>query len=207
MLTMSLFGIFYVPRGTVQISPFFSDKPHMIRLFCAVLFAFCLAGCLKKPKHPQPETLDPIYQDLSSKKGKIESLLKMAKKTIEGTRRDWQEAEPQKGKTAVARTRYFQEEKTIKKLEQEILYYEFRMMSRKIAVRKEYDRAHANNLPWPDPKMTETYLAREKLRLASKAWDDRLPKLDQRIEQYRDELKSKLAAQTAATTEESAPAE
>ena len=122
----------------------------MKRALCLISLALFLAACGKDPPNPTPELLDPIYMDLSKRRDELNGFYKVAEKTLETTKKDMDEAEPQTGKYKRKRMQYFKEIKDLRKMKQDIEFYTLRAMNRQIFARKSYMKAYHAGKPWPD---------------------------------------------------------
>lgn len=150
-----------------------------------LLMLLTLIGCSKEPPNPEPELLDPIYQDMVKQKEDDEKFLGVSEKTLEITYQDWREAIPQTGEGKRKRGRLFQEQRKIRELKQKIKFLDLAILSRKIKVRREYRKAYMEGKDWPDPREHEIYKKRKEMQSVSRRWDDRVPTLDSRIEEYK----------------------
>lgn len=128
-----------------------------------------MVGCNKAI--PNPETLDPIYNDLLKR-------LDEQKKELEAERQIFNEHEkalkavvPQTGQIKYASKRYWESVNRMNKISQMIRYLEFKAQTRKRISRAEYSKAFRLEKPWPDPAEFKQYMAQRKVVEIRRSWD------------------------------------
>jgi hypothetical protein len=152
-----------------------------------------MIGC--KSKLEQPENVDPIYTDLLGEIAKAKSDLASKEKILKKAKEDWEAVEPQTGHEQIKRADYFKKLKRVEKAEQELKYQTIRAESRKKWVRKQYEAAYANGESWPPEGEYEKYFTNKRLKEASRNWNQRVPKLKDRVDSY---IERQLAAEEEA---------
>lgn len=128
-----------------------------------------LLGCNKK--NPNPELLDPIYQDLLKRLDEKKKELEAEKKVLEEHEKALKAVVPQTGQIKYAEKRYWDSRHRIDALEQAIEYFEFKAASRKRLARYEYSIAFKKDQPWPDPAEYKQYMDQRKLVEIRRQWD------------------------------------
>lgn len=144
-------------------------------LFPAFVALLLLVSC--KSEDPNPELIDPIYNDLNAELKSATAALAENKKSLEDNQTkmaltkypDLNYISLQKDRAGYLRVQA--------KLEQQAKYLEIRVEQRKEFARADYRRAFRADKPWPNPEEFEEYKARKRLRSAPRSWDKRVPKL------------------------------
>ena len=154
-------------------------------------------GC-KRPID-NPELIDPIFGSLKSEAKRYEGLAKDKKAEVEKAKREWDEAKPQTGRIRAAKERYYSKVRELEMIEQMIKYFKLRAESRKRDARKEYAEAFNKDLPWPDPKKFEAFELELRAKNASKIWDARVPKWNDRKIAYKKSVEAKNEASKKAS--------
>jgi hypothetical protein len=159
--------------------------------FRTTLFIVCSLLLACRREEPNPELRDPIYLNLVQKTGELKSKREDSIKKLEELRKGVE-------KTAATTLERKLAEKDLKvalqnleKLEQEYNYATIRTERRRVETRKSYRIAFGQNQTWPDPSEHEAYLANQRMRTASRRWDDHVPKLADRIPKPADSTKKK----------------
>ena len=154
------------------------------KIILLLLASFFLWGC-DKP-NPEPEKLDPIYEELQKEAASMNSQVAAAEKELEGFKKDLEAVVPQTGQIKYAQKRVYEAEAKLTKLKQLKDYWEMRVESRLKWDREHYLKAYNAKQPWPDPKEYEEFKAQLALERAPKQWD-----LKQRMEQAKLGMKLK----------------
>jgi uncharacterized coiled-coil DUF342 family protein len=154
------------------------------RYFWLVATAFLLLATGCESVDPNPELKDPIYNDL--------------KATLEATKEDRANAQTFKQmakdelkiletgdpEIATLNKDIRKENKKIKAYSQKIRYLEIRLERRRLESRLTYAMSLNGNTEFPDNREYAAYQAHKKLRNASSNWNERVPRLKERIDQY-----------------------
>jgi len=141
-----------------------------------------LLGC--KSKDPHPELSDKVYIDIRSRLEDLRKKLDNSKTFFELAELEKQAAPPGSQELAVIVKDIREEKKLINQIQQKIRYLEIRMARRKLESRISYQKAFQNDMPWPDPKEYQAYLAHQELLEAPSNWSERVPRLQTRINKY-----------------------
>jgi uncharacterized protein YhaN len=135
------------------------------------LLFLVLVAC-DKPK-ADPESGDPIYNDLLTEANAVNSQISAAEKELEEFQKALEAVVPQTGQIKYASKRVSETTARIDKLKQMKQYWEMRAESRKEWDRKAYLVAYKAKKPWPDPNEYEQYKLQRKLEQAPRNWDIR----------------------------------
>lgn len=152
------------------------ENIHRLFLLCFLIFGLGCSG-----KDPHPELRDPIYLDLRSMVGEYKKQVQDTQKQIEALGHDIKSAEPNTRELALFRKDYRKANVHLKFLTQKLKYYQIREERRKLEDRLHYSQALSQEREWPDPDEHRAYLANKKLRNAPSNWNQRVPKLKDRI--------------------------
>jgi len=150
--------------------------------FLLIFSLFFVVGC--KKENPNPEQLDPIYNDLVKEYKKVESELKNERKNNEGLKKILEETEPRTAKRVSTQSDLRKSNKLVIQLQQKLKYLSIRKEHRRVVGRRAYKIAFKKGVPWPDPKEYKFYLLNKKLQEAPRNWDMRVPKLYQNNPNY-----------------------
>ncbi len=170
----------------------------IIHLLILCLFGVGLWGC-DKP-NPEPEKMDPIYEDLLKEAASMNSQVSAAEKELEGFQKELSLVVPQTGQVKYAQKRVYDSQAKLEKLKQMRAYWELRAQSRVKWAREEYMKAYNAKKPWPPPEEYATFKAQLALERAPRQWD-----LRQRLDQAK--LGMKLKGSSENGEEAPAPAE
>lgn len=168
-----------------------------IRILIALFFGFLVLGC-DKP-NPNPEGMDPIYEDLDKMAGSAHSELESAKKDLEGHQKEFADAIPQTGQNKYALKRIGDAQAQINRLEQLQLYYKLRVKSRLKDDQISYLKAFKEKKSWPPPEEWESYQAEKRLRQAPKDWSAKT-RMQEAKQQYGIDMSFKTTKKTQAPT-------
>jgi hypothetical protein len=141
----------------------------MIRILFALALSLSMASCQKKDPHP--ELLDPIYSDMKAELANAETQVVEVEKKVLEMEKEMKNARPQSGDYRKYQKYFFQNQNSLVKYKQQVLYWKIRIAQRKSAVHAEYSKAFEEGKPWPDQKVYQEYLSRKKLRVAKLNWD------------------------------------
>ncbi len=151
--------------------------------FLIILVCLFMFGC--KKEEPNPEVRDPIYNDLSARYAESQKALDEATATLKEKKEALEKAEP----NTIDRKALLKEIKTAQDALVEhtrrTTYYRIRSERRAIEAKISYKHAFQEDKPWPDPKEYSDYLINQRLRNVSLDWGRRVPKLQQRIEDFK----------------------
>ena len=150
-----------------------------IRLFALFAMA-CLAGCTKEI--PDPESLDPIYADLTKKSADAQKSLEEADAKIAELKTKLETAEVGSiGKKDVEKELAHNRQVKVSAT-QDALYYKIRGDRRKVVDQMVYKEAFAAKQPWPDPQEYSDYMINQRVRDINMNWNSRVPKLQDRLQ-------------------------
>jgi hypothetical protein len=151
-----------------------------MKILSFVMVLFLLTSC-DKPD-PNPELKDPIYSDLQSQFESKKKLLEGEIKMLEGHQHDLEMVTPQSGEIKTVQKKITESRNQISKLEQEKVYLELKIESRKKIDMITYSRAYKKKEVWPNPSELASYKIEEKLRSAKRTWSskDRIKEFNQR---------------------------
>lgn len=128
-----------------------------IRLFIIFISLFALSAC-EKP-NPEPEKLDPVYDDMLKQAAAVGSDIANFKSQLEENKAILKKVEPQTGQIKYAQKHVYQMSDIIEKLEQKKRYWEIRAENRKKRDQTEYLKAYKEKKPWPPPEELIEYRA------------------------------------------------
>jgi hypothetical protein len=144
-----------------------------------LLFSIALTGC--KKEEPNPESLDPIYADLSRRASEAQKNLDEEAKKMAAAKAAEEKAEPNSIELKNAQRDYLKSQHTSLDLEQMAKYYTIRSNRRLYVDRISYKAALAKNQPWPDPHEYSDYLVNMRLQESPRNWSSHVPKLQERL--------------------------
>lgn len=151
----------------------------MARLLQLLFFVFLiLPGC--KHEEPNPEQLDPIYSDLVKRQAEDEAALESGRKALAAAQGALDQAEPNTIDQRNAQRDIARAVKTIRTLEQKVLYDSIRARRRLAEDHVEYHKAFVAGKDWPDREEYSQYLVNQRLLAAPRSWDAHVPKLFER---------------------------
>ena len=149
------------------------------RIVMATSMIFFVLGC-KKPMDA-PEIIDPIYMDLLKLEKEHDALYRAKLAEAEVIKKDWESSDALSGRIKTAKAKFFAKEEEAEKERQLARYFKLRAKTRQNETRKSYMEAFNKDLPWPNPEEYANYVAENRLRGASKSWDSRVPRWNQRV--------------------------
>ncbi|MGE3385341.1 MAG: hypothetical protein AB7K41_01280 [Bdellovibrionales bacterium] len=155
-----------------------SRKMHCFRMILVVCLLI-LTGC--KREDPNPELSDPIYKFLVEQGNALRPALDGEIKKLEEANKELSKMDVN---TAERRQQLKEIQKTkgrIARLEQEVAYNEIRRERRRVEGRRAYKIAYSKGEAWPDPAEFEHFMTQHRLRIASRNWGERVPRLNDRI--------------------------
>jgi len=135
---------------------------------CLLLLALVLVAC--DDPNPNPEEMDPIYQDLGKKMGEKSAELEAERKNLADAEKEMLKAAPQTGQIKFATKHYYDIKSKVEILAQAKRYYKFRQETRKNDDHVTYLAAFHAKKPWPDPQEFIEYQSIEAEREKSRAW-------------------------------------
>ena len=151
-------------------------------LLCLFGLAFTLTGC--SSVDPNPELKDPIYLDLSQTIEETHELMGNADMFREMAKDELKTLETGDPEIATLNKDIHRETLKIQAYKQKIRYLEIRKERRRLESRLAYARSLESEATWPDQKEYAAYQAHKKLRNASSNWNERVPRLKERIDHY-----------------------
>jgi hypothetical protein len=157
-----------------------------------------LSGC--KKEEPNPELMDPIYQDLTKRQGDAEKAFADEKASQQALRDSMDKAEANSPELRNAKRDF---EKSLQKIvifDQNARYYKIRAQRRLLVDRISYKTAFSKDEKWPDPHEYSEYLVNTRLREVPLNWNSRVPRLRDRLPSS--DGKAKKAGETAPKAEE-----
>ena len=140
----------------------------MRNLIGGLLVIIFLAGC-EKP-NPNPEQMDPIYQDLEKKAEELKKTVEEAKAAVADARSEVKAATPQSRQIEYANKRLDSAIQKYNRAVQISAYFQVRAENRLAKDRKDYADAYSKKQPWPDPQEYEQYKVAEKLIKPPAPW-------------------------------------
>jgi hypothetical protein len=140
-----------------------------IQGFLTLFFVLLCWGCDKPVSNP--ETLDPIYEDLNKSAEEMKKASESEKAAYAGYLNDLKAAKQQTGQVSFAQKRLRESRERLNHLEQMEKYWEIRAESRRDFDRVNYAKSRTSKTPWPDPKEYEDYKLAQKAQNQKKNWD------------------------------------
>jgi len=148
----------------------------------SLFFLLGVSGC--KSNDPNPELKDPIYIDIKSELEEMNKQLGIAEKFLVNAYKEEKNAELGSSELATIRRDIRAEKIKIESIRQSIRYTEIRLERRKLEARLAYAKAFKSDKEWPDKKEYKAYLAHKELVEAPESWNERVPRLQMRIDEY-----------------------
>lgn len=152
------------------------------RLILVLMLGF-LVGCSKP--NPNPELLDPIYQDIDKERKSVESAIKSTEKELEGFEKDLKNVQPQTGQVKYATKRVYESRAKLQQLKQEQTYLKIKLESRRDQAFLSYMKAYNSGKEWPDTNDFKDYQASKQMQGSDRVWN---PK--KRLEKYQNDLRN-----------------
>ena len=153
----------------------------------ATYLSVALASCSKP--NPEPEKLDPIYNDLLARQAASTSAAGAKKQEIKSVEAELASLPPRDPTRKKTLENLRRAERQLMVAEQEALFYQIRAESRQAAARDEYRKAFRSGETWPKPEDFENYKAAIKLRDGPREWNQRVPKTGRYNKKTDEELK------------------
>jgi hypothetical protein len=148
---------------------------RLILLICTLM----VLGC--KRENPNPELIDPIYKFLVEQNSALKSSLEGEKKKLEEGIKALEKTLVNTPERKIAIRDNQSTKGRIARLEQEYKYSEIRKERRRVEVRRDYKIAFNADKPWPNPQEFDDFMTQHRLRNASRNWNARVPRLQDRI--------------------------
>lgn len=152
-------------------------------------FIILSLGC--KSEHPNPELLDPIYNDLLNEKKEIEKLNKETTVNIEALKAERKTLQPRSLEMKVNERDTNKAKNKLSKLKQDLKYIEIISERRRVESRLNYKINFKKDKIWPDPEEYKNYLVSKRLKNAPRNWNYRVPKLHSRSPNYKEAASDK----------------
>ncbi len=149
------------------------------RLIFVTISLISIFGC-NRPD-PNPHFMDPIYKHLGERVSQTKSQLDTEIKALEEAEKTLAKTQPLTHERKVAERDVQSIRKRIEGLRQEFDYLSIRLERRLVEDKVNYRLAFEKGEAWPDPEEYKAYLTTLRLNQASKNWNERVPKLQDRI--------------------------
>lgn len=146
-----------------------------------------LISCTKP--HPEPEKLDPIYNDLVARGVAAKAAAEEKRDEINSIQSELKSLGPRDPTRRKTVENLRRAERQLMVAEQDALFYQIRSESRQAAARDEYRAAFKSGAAWPNPEDFERYKAALSLREGPREWSKRIPKTDRYNKKSDDEIK------------------
>ncbi len=140
----------------------------------AACFACLFCACTKQPIE-HPESLDPIYADLTAQAAGIRGKAEAQKKKIEEMRVKVEKYGPRDPEAKRTAHELANLERGLLMIEQEAQYFEIRAEQRRIYDKESYLKAFKADQPWPPAGEFDEYKQTKKLKQASRDWSKSVP--------------------------------
>jgi hypothetical protein len=139
-----------------------------------ILIALATGACTRE--HPNPEELDPIYQDFVKQQRLQEKSIEEALKALEVAEKEFASTDPRTLDRKL-KTREIQKVRdAIRMAQEKAEYLRIRADLRKVYGRKSYKMAFREGKMWPDPAEYDAYKTNKSLVEADRSWSSRVPK-------------------------------
>jgi hypothetical protein len=158
--------------------PLFFEK--FIWFFVAA--AVFLSGC--SSHDPNPELKDPVYLDLISIVGNVSRDIASFETAITEETINRNKFEARSKDLALANKRLREAEEKLVRAKQALAYFEIKVERRRLEARLAYEKAFQRGESWPDPNEFRAYLANKDLKSANMHWSARVPRLQDRIDEF-----------------------
>ncbi len=179
-----------------------NQKAWLLTLFWISIFVI---GC-EKPM-PDPERIDPIYDDLEKDLKKVNGAVDELEAAVVTAKKDMDEAGPRNIMRKRLTREFYEKRKLLEKVRQKAEYQQLLLVKRLHFVRTQYLKAYNAKEKWPNPLEFEEYMANKRLRLASRSWAGRVPRLHKPAEELKAQAEAAKKAEKAAASESADPAE
>lgn len=154
-------------------SPHFpSNRAILISLLSGL--SLLISACEKRL--PNPEMMDPIFQDLNAQLSQAQSTVTELTAELEEAKKELERAAPQTGDRTRAFGAVAGTKDRLERARQKELYLEIKRDQRLSEDRKNYAKAFESKSKWPPDAEFHFYMASKRLQEASRKWDDRVPK-------------------------------
>ena len=162
----------------------FNKKLGSRRYFWFLATVFLLVGTGCESVDPFPELKDKIYLDLQQTLAQAQEDKKNAETFKQMARDELKTLETGDPEIATLNKDIRKENRKIKAYNQEIRYLEIRLERRRLESRLAYAESLKSEKEYPDTREYAAYLAHKNLRNASPNWNERVPRLKERIDKY-----------------------
>lgn len=149
------------------------------RIIILAILLTTMVGC--HGEDPQPELRDPIYSDLGKRAKEFEDSSKTLQETLAGLKESLEKAEPNTLERKDIQKKIAKTTREARDAEQWARYYKIRAERRKLVGRLDYKEAFKAGKEWPEESEYREYELSNKLREASRNWNNRVPKLHDRL--------------------------
>lgn len=151
----------------------------MLRFFLVPFIIVALLGC--ESEDPNPELKDPIFKDLEKKRDDHAKALEEEKKKLEEFRKTLEKVEANSIEQKDVRRNIAKAESAILQHSQAATYYKIRAARRKVVDKISAKDAREAKKEWPDPAEYSEYQVNNRLRAVNLNWNQRVPKLQDRL--------------------------
>ncbi len=148
-----------------------------------------------------PESIDPIYEDLEKDLKKATSAVDEMAANVEAAKLAMAEVAPRNVMRKRLTREFYEKSKFLEKLRQKATYQQLLLEKRLRFLRTQYLKAYQAKTPWPDPKEVDEYQTNKRLRMASRSWASRVPRLHNPTDGEKPKAKEKKSEKPAATSE------
>jgi len=151
----------------------------MTRFIVSIFFIFTVCGC--ESEDPNPELKDPVYKDLKGKADSHEKTILENKKRLDELLVALEKTEANSIEQKDVRRDIAKAKETIGNSEQWHRYFKIRAERRAVVDKIAAREAKREGKPWPDPAEYSDYQVNSRLRDAPRNWNNRVPKLIDRL--------------------------
>lgn len=149
------------------------------RLLILAFWIVTISSCDKE--NPNPEVLDTVLSALSSQKVDTQRDLDKAIKQRDDTEASLSSHAPNTLDLKLAKRDWLKAQAEVDRLRQQLAYLDIKLRRRVAEDRLRYRLARQKGESWPDPNELNHYKINQKLGSAPLNWNNRVPKLVDRI--------------------------
>jgi hypothetical protein len=179
-LDASFSGVLTWRSGFLSQMPMFHVEHYgvFMRYLILILLSLNLLAC-NKPD-PNPENMDPIFQDMKAQEDITKKNIEDFTKQLEEHAHNIEKVKPQTGQIKYAEKRYWEARDHLDKLQQQYVYWQIRKAERLKHARTEYLKAFKEGKNWPRQEEVDEYMSEKRLRQAKQQWD-----IKERLQDYK----------------------